>query len=128
MTRLIISTLAVFVLLLSFSIYSRANNVIPGQVGQTVVSIHTDKDGLVIVENESQYAEIIGGNVIKPDFTCPGGLQTTHDSWVALNLEDPNNLHVFLVDQINPENVQQSTIPVTPNVYGLTRNMYTRGD
>jgi hypothetical protein len=90
-----------FVLTISFSLFSKAQpfnqggGVVPGNVGQTVVSIHTDKDGLVIVENESQYAEIIGGNVIKPDFTCPGGLQTTHDSWVALNLEDPNNFMYF---------------------------------
>jgi len=128
MTRFIIPTLIVLVLSLSFSFSSMAE-VVPGQVVVKIVSIHTDKDGLVIVEDNVTPLEIGGGSVVfSVQLECPGGFQTTHDSLVVLNQEDPNNLQVYKINQINPDIVEQSTIPVNQSAYGSSRNMYTRSD
>ncbi|MCH7519635.1 MAG: hypothetical protein IH964_11510 [Candidatus Dadabacteria bacterium] len=124
MTRLTtpLLTLALIFMCLCFSNIRVQAEVIPGQVGQ-----YFPTDGLII-DPDNTALEIMGGSVIAPDISCPDSVSTTRDSLVVLNQNEPDNLIIYNIDQTNPNNVQQSTIPVTPNVYGLSRNMYTRAD
>ena len=124
MTRLTtpLLTLALILMCLCFSNIRAQAEVIPGQVGQ-----YFPTDGLII-DPDNTAVEIMAGSVIVPDINCPGGVRTTHDSLVVLNQNEPDNLLIYSLDQLDPNNVQQSTIPVTPNVFGSSRNMYTRVD
>ncbi|MEM7008896.1 MAG: IPTL-CTERM sorting domain-containing protein [Thermodesulfobacteriota bacterium] len=69
--------------------------------------------------------EIMGGSCIEQNDQCQTGFQTTHDVYVSLNLEDPNNLAIYAIDQLDPNIVQQILFPTIPNVFGMARNMLT---
>lgn len=73
----------------------------------------------VTIDPDAVLLEIVGGNLFGGPVPGSEIPRTTHDSFVYLTDDDPNNLHVALIDQATL-NAQFSSFPVDSFAFGFS--------